>query len=175
MQTRAAAISIALTLSACAVAAPRIITKTFPIADFNDPYIGFIPVGDPIIGREVVAASVFLNVAAHPGSDARYFQTEVYFPIEAASGMSNVLRLSGEDMGWHGAGNFTYTATFPSVRGIATSGLFGGSSYAIDGFVIASVLPSSRVELDFAVVPAPGAVGVLALGTLIATRRRRVG
>ena len=120
-------------------------TATFDFAQVGMAYSAALFEDDPIVGKEVVSTKIILEVLAYPGSDAADFTTDLLLPVEPFEGCTNMLVLSGAEMGWSGEGVFSYTEETESFNGIFVARKYGAETYGIQG----RILKDSRIELRY--------------------------
>lgn len=144
-------------------------TVEFEFAPVGNSFQAFWGSDHPLVGKEIVAARIYLNVESYPGSDAANFWTDIAFPIDPFDGVTNFLYLSGADLGWSGSGTFSYYEETTAFNGHFIASRWGGETPGLD--FEGEILPGSRIEFDY--VPSPAPAAVLALGGLATARRRR--
>jgi hypothetical protein len=154
--------------AALAAGAAQGATKTFTFAEVGTTYTGFFFPDDPFNGQHVVMTRVYLTLIVPDGSDAGFFNTDISFPLIPDEGAINVLALSGEGLGWSGAGKFTTYIETTDFNGTFYSTLFGAATSPLEGAVISE---DSRIEMD--AVPGPGTASLIGLALATASRRRR--
>jgi hypothetical protein len=122
-------------------------TATFNFAQVGSSFSAFLPADDPLIGKEIVSARIYLDVESFPGSDAANFFTDISFPIEPFAGNTNAIVLFGSDLGWSGSGTFNYFEETTRFNGVFVSARYGGETPGenFDGLV----LDTSRIEFDY--------------------------
>lgn len=149
-----------------AITSAKAETATFHFAPLGGSFSAALLGDDPLIGGEITATRIYLDVEAFPGSDAADFFTDISFPIEPSPGNTNALVLVGADLGWSGAGTFHYFETTSRFNGVFAPYRYGGETPAenFDGLL----LDTSRIEFDY--IPASG--GEFAL-TGAALRKRQ--
>lgn len=128
---------------ACAMAD----TATFNFAQVGSSFSAFLPSDDPLVGKEVVSARIYLDVETFPGSDAMNFFTDLSFPIEPLPGNENAIVLTGSDLGWSGSGTFHHFEETTRFNGVFVSARYGGETPGenFDGLI----LDTSRIEFDY--------------------------
>ena len=143
-------------------------TVTFNFAPVGTSFSAFLAPDNPLIGKEVISARIYLNIESFPGSDAANFFTDLSFPISPFPGNENVLVLFGSDLGWSGAGKFDFFEETKLFNGIFVTARFAGETPGenFDG----TLLEGSRVEFDFVSVPDSGSISMAACAgvTLVA-------
>lgn len=174
-----AALAAAAVAASCGVANAEVIT-----AVQNLPRIAGIHLtlawlsqedGTPILEGEIIGARVYLDYTAtnfFDGNpvDAADFSMSFIVPVPHPQGGSSQIFVGSEQTGWSGVGgDYTYYMESTAYNGTIVDGGFIDLTLLGDGTINAG----SRIELDVLVAPAPGAGGVLAMGGLLATRRRR--
>ncbi len=122
-------------------------TATFNFAQVGSSFSAFLPPDDPLIGKEIVSARIYLDVESFPGSDAANFFTDISFPIEPFTGNTNALVLVGSDLGWSGSGTFHYFQETTGFNGVFVTARYGGETPGenFDGLL----LDTSRIEFDY--------------------------
>jgi hypothetical protein len=102
---------------------------------------------DPLVGKEIVSARIYLDVESFAGSDAANFYTDNSFPIEPSAGNKNAIVLVGSDLGWSGSGTFHYFEETTRFNGTFVAARYGGETPGenFDGLV----LDTSRIEFDY--------------------------
>jgi hypothetical protein len=122
-------------------------TATFNFAQVGSSFSAFLPSDDPLVGKEVVSARIYLDVESFPGSDAANFFTDISFPIEPFPGNENAIVLVGSDLGWSGSGTFHYFEETTRFNGVFVSARYGGETPGedFDGLL----LDTSRIEFDY--------------------------
>jgi hypothetical protein len=122
-------------------------TATFNFAQVGSSYSAFLSGDDPLVGKEIVSARIYLDVESFPGSDAANFYTDNSFPIEPFAGNTNAIVLVGLDLGWSGEGIFHYFEETTRFNGTFVAARYGGETPGenFDG----TVLDSSRIEFDY--------------------------
>jgi hypothetical protein len=157
-------------LAAVAAATPALAdTVEFQFAQVGNSFSAFMGADDPLVGKEIVAARIYLTVESYPGSDAANFWTDITLPIEPFDGNTNFLYLSGADLGWSGEGTFDYYLETTSLNGVFVAARWGGETPGFD--FEGEILDGSRIEIDY--VPAPASIAALGVAGLFGTRRRR--
>ena len=139
--------------------------QTFIFAEVGTTYTGFFP-SNPFVGQEVVLTRIFLEVDVAPGSDAADFDTDISFPLTPFPGNRNALSIDGGELGWSGAGHFTYMLETTEFNGVFISTIYGAATSPLDAFIS----KSSRIEM--VTIPAPAGLALAGVG-LLALRRRR--
>jgi hypothetical protein len=160
----------AVAVASSAAAAPALAdTVEFHFAQVGNSFSAFMSGDDPLVGKEIVSARIYLTVESFPGSDAANFWTDITLPIEPFDGNTNFLYLSGADLGWSGEGTFVYEVETTMLNGHFVAARWGGETpgFDFDGVIV----DGSRIEIDY--VPAPASAAALGLGGLLAARRRR--
>jgi hypothetical protein len=122
-------------------------TATFNFAQVGSSFSAFLPADDPLIGKEVISARIYLDVESFPGSDAANFFTDLSFPIEPFSGNENAIVLTGSDLGWSGSGIFHYFEETTRFNGTFVSARYGGETPGED--FDGQLLDTSRIEFDY--------------------------
>ncbi len=190
MQTHLTAIVLAAA-AAPALAGP---TETFfiPIPEIGTELFfnnGGIPNSNLFNGGTVIDARLELVLTvtdADPGSgltsSAANFRSELIIPvdIEPQPGVqAGVVLINGDDEGWSGTGEFTISRQIDSlIGGTWTSPLFYTASTYLGSSATDVVIGTTNgfftsfVTVTVEQVPSPGAAGVLAMGGLMAARRR---
>ena len=152
-------------------ASGQVETTEFFFARVNQSYSAAIFADNPIVGMRIVAARIYLDVRALPGSDGADFFTDILLPIEPDPGNVNTFSFAGADNGWSGSGDFSFFEETTRFNGIFVARRYGAES-PCPGFE-GEILDGSRIEVDY-VVPTPGAAGLLGLaGAGVCLRRRR--
>ena len=125
----------------------RAATATFNFAQVGTSFSAALLGDDPLIGKEVTTARIYLDVEIFPGSDAANFFTDISFPIEPFPGNTNALVLTGSELGWSGAGTFHYFEETTRFNGIFAAFRYGGETPGenFDGMI----LSTSRIEFDY--------------------------
>lgn len=133
-------------------------TATFYFAPVGGSYLAFLPGDDPLVGKEIVNARIYLDVESFSGSDAANFFTDIAFPLLPFEGNENALALLGADLGWIGDGFFHYFEETTRFNGTFISTRFGAETPGdeFDG----RILKGSRIEFDY--VPEPATLLLLA-------------
>jgi hypothetical protein len=131
----------------CASADAFAATATFNFAQVGSSFSAFLPPDDPLIGKEITAARIYLDVESFPGSDAANFFTDISFPIEPFAGNTNAIVLFGSDLGWSGSGTFHYFEETTRFNGVFVTARYGGETPGenFDGLI----LDTSRIEFDY--------------------------
>ncbi len=139
-------------------------TATFTFAPVGSSFSAALLGDDPLIGKEVISARIYLDVESFPGSDAANFFTDISFPIEPFPGNTNAVVLVGADLGWSGEGTFHYFEETTRFNGVFAAFRYGGETPGenFDGVI----LRSSRIEFDY--ISAGG--GDLALESAVSRR-----
>lgn len=122
-------------------------TATFTFAPVGSSFSAFLPADDPLVGKEITLARIYLDVEIFPGSDAANFFTDISFPIEPFPGNENAIVLTGADLGWSGSGTFHYFEETTRFNGTFISARYGGETPG-EGFD-GQILDSSRIEFDY--------------------------
>ena len=169
-------------------------TATFlvPIPDIGQEFFfgnGIIPGSNDFNGGTVIDArlELVLNVVPTDAGDPRvssaeFFRSQVLVPVDldpvTPGAQIPGLLINGADEGWSGTGEFTISRELPElVGGIWTSPLFYTATtepgISNDEIVLGQVDFFSSFISVTVQIPAPAAGGVLAMGGLIAARRRR--
>lgn len=148
-----------LALSLLAPAA-QAATATFNFAPVGNSYLAFLPGDSPLIGREVTSAKIYLDVTIAPGSDGAFFYTDIAFPIVPFDGNEGGLALLGEELGWSGAGTFSYFEETDRFNGNFISTRFGAETPGQD--FEGEILDGSRIEFTY--VPEPGTLALVGMG-----------
>src|SRR5262249_14330348 len=78
-------------LASCVSASAE--TATFNFAQVGSSYSAFLSGDDPLVGKKIVSARIYLDVESFPGSDAANFYTDNSFPIEPDAGNTNAIVL----------------------------------------------------------------------------------
>jgi hypothetical protein len=155
--------------------AAAIDTTTFNFAAVGTSFSAFLPPDSPLVGQEIIAARIYLDVDAESG--AANFFTDIAFPIDPFAGNENALVLSGADFGWSGAGTFHFFEQTTGFNGIFVATRWGAETPGED--FSGTILAGSRIEFDYApqAVPEPGTVLFLAIGAvaMLARRKRWIG
>lgn len=127
-------------------------TATFTFAPVGSSFSAALLGDDPLVGKEVVSARIYLDVESFPGSDAANFFTDISFPIEPFPGNTNAVVLVGADLGWSGEGTFHYFEETTRFNGVFAAFRYGGETPGenFDG----AILGTSRIEFDY--IPAGG-------------------
>jgi hypothetical protein len=122
-------------------------TVTFTFAPVGSSFSAFLPSDSPLIGKQIVAARIYLDVESFEASDAANFFTDISFPIVPDPGNTNALVLVGSDLGWSGSGIFHYFEETTSLNGVFVSARYGGETPGenFDGVL----LDTSRIEFDY--------------------------
>lgn len=153
---------------AVAAAAPALAGVTeFYFAPVGNSYSAFMGADDPLVGKEIVSARIYLSVESYPGSDAANFWTDITLPIQPFDGNTNFLYLAGDDLGWSGSGTFDYFLETTMLNGHFVPARWGAETPGFD--FEGRILDGSRIEIEY--VPTPATL--LALGLAAAIRRRR--
>lgn len=161
---RAAALASLATLAAPAMAG----VVEFNFAAVGNSYSAFLGSDDPLVGKEIVAARIYLTVESFDGSDAANFWTDITLPIQPLDGNTNFLYLAGADLGWSGSGTFHYFLETTELNGHFVPARWGAETPGFDFNGV--IVDGSRVEIEY--VPAPATLAPLACA-LLALRRRR--
>ncbi len=143
-------------------------TATFNFAAVNQSYSAFLAPDDPLVGKEVVAARIYLSVETFPNIDAANFYTDISFPIQPLPGNTNALVLTGVDAGWSGSGIFSYFRSTTEFNGTFVAARYGAASPQdlFEGHIV----PGSRIEIDY--IPEPGSAALLSASLLTLLLRR---
>jgi len=167
MHSRLTPWAVAVAAAACAPALAD--TVEFQFAQVGNSFQAFLGSDDPLVGKEIVSARIYLTVESFQGSDAANFWTDITLPIEPFDGNTNFIGLAGSDLGWSGSGVFDYFLETTSLNGHFIATRYGGETpgFDFDGVI----LDGSRIEIDY--VPAPGGLAALALAGFAGGRRRR--
>lgn len=122
-------------------------TATFNFAQVGSSYSAFLSGDDPLVGKKITSARIYLDVESFPGSDAANFYTDNSFPIEPDAGNTNAIVLVGSDLGWSGSGTFHYFEETTRFNGTFFAARYGGETTGenFDG----TVLDTSRIEFDY--------------------------
>ena len=122
-------------------------TATFNFAQVGSSYSAFLSGDDPLVGKKITSARIYLDVESFPGSDAANFYTDNSFPIEPDAGNTNAIVLVGSDLGWSGSGTFHYFEETTLFNGTFVAARYGGETTGenFDG----TVLDTSRIEFDY--------------------------
>ncbi|MBK7406503.1 MAG: hypothetical protein IPJ41_18390 [Phycisphaerales bacterium] len=144
-------------------------TITFNFAQVGNSFSAFTSGDDPIVGKEITSARIYLDVESFAGSDAANFWTDITLPIDPFDGNTNFIGLLGDDLGWSGSGTFHYFLETTELNGHFVAARWGGETpgFDFDG----TILDGSRIEIDY--VPTPGVSATLALGGIAGAFRRR--
>ncbi|HZW08285.1 MAG TPA: PEP-CTERM sorting domain-containing protein [Phycisphaerales bacterium] len=159
----------AVAVAASAAAPAMADTAEFHFAQVGNSFSAFLSGDDPLVGKEITSARIYLTVESFAGSDAANFWTDIILPIEPFDGNTNALYLSGADLGWSGSGTFTYEVETTMLNGHFIATRWGGETPGFDFEGV--IVDGSRIEIDY--VPAPASIGALGIGGLLALRRRR--
>lgn len=145
-------------------------TATFNFAPVGTSFSAFLGPDNPLVGKEIVSARIYLDVESFPSSDAADFFTDISFPIEPLPGNENALVLFGADLNWSGSGLFHFFEETTQFNGVFVPARYGGETggETFNG----AILAGSRIEFDY-VVPEPGTVFLLALGAAALICHRR--
>ena len=122
-------------------------TATFSFAPLGNSYSAAMFADDPLVGKNVSAARIYLQIECFPGSDAANFFTDISLPIDPLPGGDSTLVLSGEELGWSGAGQFSFFEETNRFNGTIIPGRYGAESPSED-FV--GVMLDGRIEFDIA-------------------------
>ncbi len=157
-------VTICLVVTLGVAATAKAETATFTFAPVGSSFSAALLGDDPLIGKEVVSARIYLDVESFPGSDAANFFTDISFPIEPFPGNTNAVVLVGADLGWSGEGTFHYFEETTRFNGVFAAFRYGGETPGenFDG----AILGTSRIEFDY--VSAGG--GDLALESAVSRR-----
>jgi len=138
-------ISAAVLLAVAASASAE--TATFNFAQVGSSYSAVLFGDDPLVGKKITSARIYLDVESFPGSDAANFYTDNSFPIEPDPGNTNAIVLVGADLGWSGSGTFHYFEETTRFNGTFIAARYGGETTGenFDG----TVLDTSRIEFDY--------------------------
>ena len=170
-------------------------TETFlvPFADIGQTFFlgnGIIPRSNEFDGGTVIDARIQLTLTVNPTapdddrvSDAAFFEAEAIVPVDVTPATStndflNII-VTGQNEGWSGTGTFTIDRQLDALIGgeWASPVFYSSSTYdgiSQDQIVLGSVdLFNSYISVTVQQVPTPASLGALAMGALIATRRRR--
>ncbi len=159
----------AATAASLAAAAPALADIVeFHFAPVGNSFSAFMSGDDPLVGKEVVSARIYLTVESFAGSDAANFWTDITLPIEPFDGNTNSLYLAGSDLGWSGSGTFTYFLDTTMLNGHFVPARWGGETPGLD--FDGEILDGSRIEIEY--IPAPATLVTL-LAAMVAPRRRR--
>ncbi len=122
-------------------------TATFNFAPVGSSYLAALLADDPLVGKEIVSARIYLDVESFPGSDAANFYTDIAFPIEPFPGNVTGLVLIGADLGWSGEGIFHYFEETTRFNGVFAPYRYGGETPGenFEGVL----LNTSRIEFDY--------------------------
>ncbi len=122
-------------------------TATFNFAQVGSSYLAALLADDPLVGKEIVSARIYLDVESFPGSDAANFYTDIAFPIEPFPGNVTGLVLIGADLGWSGEGTFHYFEETTRFNGVFAAYRYGGETPGenFEGML----LNTSRIEFDY--------------------------
>lgn len=143
---------------------------TFNFAPVGTSFSAFLAPDNPLTGKEIVSARIYLDVDSFPGSDAADFFTDISFPIQPLPGNENALVLFGMDLNWSGVGLFHFFEETTRFNGVFVPARYGGETGG--EFFDGALIPGSRIEFDY-IVPEPGTVFLLALGAAALIRHRR--
>lgn len=157
----AAAVSVTTPL-----AAAETVTFFFPKVGQSVSY--FMGDDNPLVGKQVINARIYLTVDTFPGSDAANFFTDHSFPIQPEDGNQSAIALWGSDLGWSGSGLNSYFLETTMFNGVFAPARYGAET---PGFDFEGEIIDGRIEMD--VIPAPSAAAMLGTGALLASRRRR--
>lgn len=131
--------------------------------------------GEPILEGTIVSTRVYIDYTAvdfFTGEDveAADFTFGFLAPVPNPPSGTSYVFVNSDLTGWSGVGgDYTYSMESDLYNGEIVSGGFIDMELTGNGTVNAG----SRIEFDIEVVPAPAGMGVLAMGGLVATRRRR--
>jgi len=117
-------ISAAVLLAVAASASAE--TATFNFAQVGSSYSAVLFGDDPLVGKKITSARIYLDVESFPGSDAANFYTDNSFPIEPDPGNTNAIVLVGADLGWSGSGTFHYFEETTRFNGTFIAARYGG-------------------------------------------------
>ena len=166
-----AVLGAVLLIPAIAMAEVRTTTRFEPPTIIGVAADGRLFPGDPLIGLEVVGTRIYWDVIVADGQDASEIRADVLLPIDTNSGFAAGIILDGPTLGWSGSGTFNHfeaTGRFNGYFGEA------GTPFAFQSFGLpsnaVSILPTSRIEIDYAVVPEPSTfllLGLSGLATLL--------
>ena len=163
------ALGAAALASLASLAAPAIAgVVEFNFASVGNSYSAFLGGDDPLIGKEIVSARIYLTIESFDNSDAANFWTDITLPIQPFDGNTNFLYLSGADLGWSGSGTFTYFLETTDLNGHFVPARWGAETPGFD--FSGRIVDGSRIEIEY--VPAPATLAPLAC-SLLALRRRR--
>ena len=128
---------VAVTAAAMTVAAMAWTdgTADFDFAQMGQAFSAALFEDDPLVGKQIVAARIVLDVTVYPCEDAADFVTDLLLPIEPDEGGTNVLVLTGADMGWSGDGAFLYEEDTDIFNGVFVARRYGGETYGVQGEV----------------------------------------
>lgn len=144
-------------------------TITFNFAQVGNSFSAFTSSDDPIVGKEITSARIYLDVESFAGSDAANFWTDITLPIDPFDGNTNFIGLLGGDLGWSGSGTFHYFLETTALNGHFVGARWGGETPGLDFDGI--ILDGSRIEIEY--IPAPATLAPLAAGLCAFRRRRR--
>lgn len=161
--------TLALLFASLLLPAARGATVSFTFAPVGNSYLAFLPGDSPLIGREITSTKIFLEVSSSAGSDAAAFYTDIAFPILPFAGNESGLVLTGDELGWSGAGTFDYFEETDRFNGEFFSTRFGAETPGQD--FQGKILDGSRIEFTY--VPEPNTLALVGIGVcaFVAVRR----
>ena len=132
----------------CRLLSPAIATAdtvTFYFAPLGNAYSAAMFADDPLVGKQITAARVYLEVESFAGSDAANFFTDIVLPIDPFPGNSSVLVLAGSNLNWSGAGLFSHLEQTTRFNGTFVARRYGAETPGED---FLGVMSDGRIELD---------------------------
>jgi hypothetical protein len=156
-----------------------------PGQDFFDGGVLFVTAIGPVGGREIISTDFDITYVSDGVTPASEIAMEVGLLIDDGMGGEPVYLttfVTGADLGFgEGPGTFEGTFSTDDLNGFAVeSFIFPPNSIvdltigAVDGAIDGTgYFEDSFVNFNLTPIPAPASVGVLALGGVLALRRRR--
>jgi hypothetical protein len=104
-------------------------TTFIPFANVGSSYSAAIFQSDERVGREVISATITLNLTVDEGSNAAEFFTDLLLPLDTGP----VVVIDGAERNWTGSGNFSYQLTTTELNGFVIARRYGAETFGVQG------------------------------------------